>query len=130
MHKIDIEGKDAVISAAPFLEAFELKARALACFNVKSIQEAQDINAVLLDGLIKAVSNKPFMEQLWQCAARCTYNNTKITQATFEDEAMRGYFLEIMGAVLVQNVKPFFPKSLTQSNDILARIGLENLKQA
>ena len=42
MHKIDIEGKEAVINAAPFLEAFELKARALACFDVKSIENAKE----------------------------------------------------------------------------------------
>ena len=123
MHKIDIEGKEVVIHIAPLLEAVELNARALACFDIKSIEKAANINAVLLDGLIKAIANKPFMDQLWQCAARCTYGNIKITPATFEDVNMRGYFLEIMGAVLVQNIQIFFPQSLTQSKDILARIG-------
>jgi len=130
MHKIDIEGKEAIIYAAPFLEAFELNAQALSCFSIKNIEKAADIAAVLFDGLIKAVGNKLFMDQLWVCASRCTYSGNKVTQATFEDELMRGYFLELMGAVLVQNVKPFFPKGLTQSKDILARIGLENLNQA
>jgi hypothetical protein len=128
MHKVDIEGKELHIRLAPLKDTFMLSARVLAALKLDNISELKglfdggatdllkkdlsDILPSIVSNLASLLNDDKLLDALWKCAEQTTYNKIAITQDTFEPDEMRGYYLEIMGLVLLHNVKSLWPKSL------------------
>lgn len=109
-------GADVMITAAPFQDAMALKnaiAKELAKTDLKLDIKKLDLNANIdLNAIIGAVlvidSSEAFNVALQKCLIRCTYNKQKVTYETFEPEAARGDYYEIVAACLKANLQPFF----------------------
>lgn len=102
-------GAAVVITAAPFRDAMALKnaiAKELAASGV-----AFDLKAPLssLSSVVLAVdSSDAVYKALLPCLIRCTYNGQKIVEATFEAEAAREDYYEVVIECLKANLSPFF----------------------
>jgi len=66
----------------------------------------QDLGG-LADAVIDIVTSIEVEELIYKCMNRCTYNNERITRATFEPEDKRGDFLFVAWEVGRANVRPF-----------------------
>ena len=105
------------IGVAPWQDAVRLKnavSRDLAKVGIDldGITLKTEINAALIQKLIKPFmtidSSEEFNTAVFKCMTRCTYNDDRITEQTFENvEAREDYYL-IMLQVLTVNLAPFF----------------------
>lgn len=80
------------------------------------LQTVQILSSVEIPSIIKDVFcigfSSPTIERcLWECIKRCTYNDAKITQETFEPVEARADYTKVCSEVTLDNVSPFL-KSL------------------
>lgn len=75
----------------------------LADFTKKDLKEIGG----LLDAVVDVITSKEVEDLIFKCMERCTYDDEKITRATFEKEERRGDFLYVAFEVLKANVNPF-----------------------
>jgi len=114
-------GAIAEINPAPFKDAMALKnaiVRELAKAGVDLqvlIANEKDSNPnykVDLKSIISAVlsvdSSESVTAALFECLERCSYNGEKITTRTFETDAARGDYYQIVFECIQANLLPFF----------------------
>lgn len=100
-------GAKVVINAAPWKEAKALKKAierevAMAGGKVSMDKDVSDLVATLL-----TVDGSDAVETaLAPCLARCLYNDTKITDSTFDDPKARADYYEIIVACVRENLGP------------------------
>jgi hypothetical protein len=107
------------INMAPFQDGMALKnaimaevAKSGVSIDMKDINLNAEVNVDKLIKLVAAVDCSPAVNQcLMVCLGRSTYNNERITAATFEDEKAREDYYEVIIEGLKFNLAPFF-KSL------------------
>lgn len=123
-------GRDLKINLAPFGSGWRLYQTI--CREVRGVPlnlEGVDLSAIKLDlnaqvtpgnippqavQIIKdlycqIVASEPIEKCLWECFAKCLYNNERIQKDTFEPEEARADFTQIAKEVLIANVAPFLP---------------------
>ena len=59
------------------------------------------------DAVIDIITSKEVEELTFKCMERATYNDQRITRATFEPEATRGDFIFVAFQVIKINLNPF-----------------------
>ena len=78
-----------------------------------------DNQEACLKGLADVVFNEDVAKIVMECAANCLYvaenKQMKITLDTFDIEAYRADYYEIMLKIAWENIKPFFGNLLTKS---------------
>lgn len=67
---------------------------------------------------MKVDSSKVVSNALFDCLIKCTYNGSKITVATFEDEKARFDYYEIAISCVKENLLPFAGGLLSKLNGI------------
>lgn len=116
-------GKEIVINPAPWKDAKELKRAieaAAATVKIPTKISADDISGLLNIALL-VDSSKEVESALWPCLIRCTRNNMKITEETFDDTEARKDYYEIIAACVKENFGPFAADLFF----MLAALGLE-----
>lgn len=58
--------------------------------------------------LFNVLSSKEILEAAKICLVKCTYNNLRFDNMTFESKESRQDFLPVMYHVLKENISPFF----------------------
>ena len=58
--------------------------------------------------LFNVLSSKEILESAKICLVKCTYNNLRFDNMTFESKELRQDFLPVMYHVLKENISPFF----------------------
>lgn len=78
-----------------------------------------DNQEACLKGLADIIFNEDVSKVVMECAANCLYEaegkQMKITLDTFDVEAYRADYYEIMVKIAWENIKPFFGNLLTKS---------------
>lgn len=108
-------GAEIVISSASWGETTALR-RAIN----QHISEGLTSDANVMQLALKVESSKEVYDAVFSCLSRCTYNGSKITEATFEDENARQDYLDIVCACIDKNMEPFKKKHPSQ---LLAFLG-------
>lgn len=137
---ISTSGASVRINLAPFKDAMALKNALtkelsnsgieignLEVKDVKNLDKSKIFNT-LINGLLAIDSSEVIQNQLFKCLVRCTYNNEKITEFTFEKEEARCDFYEIAIECVKANLSPFFQGIISKLN-INAESLLDTLKQ-
>lgn len=104
------------INLAPFADANALNkavAKELLKIKIDKDLELEDPNFIK-DLVCTAISSDEIMGALWSCFKRCTYNNLKINQDSFESEEARGDYFNVCKEVLIGNLAPFGKSLLSQ----------------
>lgn len=114
-------GAEVTISSGSWGETTALR-RALN----KNVSEGLTSDANTLQVALKVESSKEVYDAVFSCLGRCTYNGSKITEATFEDENARQDYLDIVCACINKNMEPFKKKHPSQ---LLAFLGDLNQPQ-
>ena len=113
-------GAELDVALAPFKDAHDLQ-RAMAA-ELKEIKIASDMDITSVDFMkniiCSAISSDKIMNCLNVCMKRCTYNNLKITNDTFEPEEARGDYLQCCVEVAKANLLPFLKGLTAQFKDI------------
>lgn len=114
MDSVDIitgSGAAAVISAAPFKDAMALKNalwRELATAGIKIDELSLKTDFKKLFGAFLIIdSSENFNKNIMTCLARCTYNEKKIVESTFETESAREDYYQLAFECLKVNLNPF-----------------------
>ena len=106
-------GSTLVISLPPFAEAKELFQAILE--EVKDLKldpkTEMDIN-FFKDIFCAGFSSKKIEKALNACMKRCTYNDLKMDENTFEDEKAREDYLSVVYEIIKEVISPFM-KTLT-----------------
>lgn len=118
---VTISGAKAVINVAPFKTAMALKnaiTSELAKSGIdlqvlieKQNQKESDVKVDLksIISAVLAVDSSPVVyAAIFECLARCSYNDEKITEKTFEADAARGDYYQIVLECVQANLLPFF----------------------
>lgn len=122
-----------VVNVAPWQDAMALKNAVIS--ELSRTELALDFDAKALKdmdvgGLVKAAmtldSAPSVYKALLSCLVRCTYNGEKITEATFEDEAARFDYYEVVFACMKANISPFFQSLLLQLKTMFSRSGADS----
>ena len=81
----------------------------------------KDTNVMQL--ALKVESSEDVYNAVFACLSRCTYNDQKITPATFEPENAREDYMDIVCACIDKNLEPFKKKHPSQ---LLTFLGVLN----
>lgn len=110
-------GAKVVINPADFRASIALKnalQRELAKSNT-TLKMNLNSDALELGRLIMLVDSSPEVNALlWPCLARCTYNDEKITEKTFEPVEARQDYYDIVLECGRVNLSPFFESALSK----------------
>jgi hypothetical protein len=125
-------GIKVIINAAPFEDAVTLK-NAI----ISKLKFPKDIDIKGADFLskLKEFDIAPFVEtlmaidsdaevnkSLMKCLVRCSYDSEKITEKTFENEAAREDYYEIVFQCIKVNIYPFLKGLISKLNGLSALI--------
>ncbi len=91
-------GATVVINTAPWEDAVLLQQ---AIFREVAMGGGLNLSTFML-----VAASPPVYAALMKCAIRCTYNDQKITPATFKDKEARADYIPIMSAVVKENLGP------------------------
>ena len=119
-------GAEIAINMAPWRDAKHLKnALEKETAALGSLPEGvQDMASII--SMLKIDSSPDFDAALWPCLARCTRNNEKITEETFNDiEARRDYY-EIVLACIKENLAPLVESLFSK----FAELGVKRATQS
>lgn len=87
-------------------------------FDVNKMLEDKGNRNFLFEGFLDVVTSESLLELILDCAKSAVYEKggekQRVTMATFENEENRADFFEVMKLILLKNIKPFFPKALTE----------------
>ena len=97
-----------VINTASFGDAIKLKSALEKSLMDRGINLEGAIDADLPSLFLAADSSQEVFSCLFKCLEKSTYNGVKITMDTFEDEAARLDFYEVVFYCLKVNIFPFF----------------------
>lgn len=124
-------GASVVISPAPFLNAMRLKAAIfkelatdgfeldMSKFKDDAKIEDMDIDvAKILKVAMKVDSSPHVFAAILLCLEKCSYGGVKITSDTFEPDAAREDYYEIVFACMKVNLSPFFKGLLSKLSGI------------
>lgn len=102
-------GAKIVIAVAPWKAAKELKRaiEAEAARNSLPKDFSLDDLSPLFSIALKVDSCPEVDAALWPCLIRCTRNDVKITESTFDDQEARKDYYEIITACVRENFRPF-----------------------
>lgn len=109
-------GAAVVINVAPFRDAMALKniiGKELVATGGR-IDLRSDVTAVMLT----IDSSEAVYKALFVCLSRCTYNSQKIIEATFESEAAREDYYEVVVECLKANLSPFLKGLLSKLKEL------------
>ena len=102
-------GASVVINPAPWKDANAFKQviqREFAGMGIK-MDLIADTSALL--AAVMQIDSSPFVyAALFECLSRCTYNEEKITEKTFESTEARKDYYEIVAACIKENILPLF----------------------
>jgi hypothetical protein len=102
-------GNTVAVNAAPWRDAVALKNAIAKEFLASGAVLDLKADASNLSKVILAVdSSDAVYKALMACLSRCTFNNQKIVDATFENESAREDYYEIVTECLKVNLSPFF----------------------
>jgi hypothetical protein len=119
-------GAEVQINVAPWKDAKNLK---------KTIErEVGSVEGLSLDSdpgifmaaMLKVDSSDMVDAALWPCLVRCTYNNEKITESTFDKPEARRDYYDIVSACVKENLRPLVESLFSQ----LETMGLVKKKKA
>jgi len=120
MKKVNLpSGAVLEIQLAPFGDANKLNkaiAKELKTLSLDSEMNLSD-PVFLKDLVCTALSSDGIESCLWACFKRCTYNNEKISQDTFEKEESRQDYFIVCREVLQEQIGPFVKSLLPMWKD-------------
>lgn len=96
-------GARVIINAAPWVDAKNLK---------KAIQKEVNFDAAgmnekwIITQIFNVDGSESFDAAIWNCLKWCTYNDERITQATFDKKEARADYIEIMTVCVKENLGP------------------------
>lgn len=119
-------GKTLEVEDAPFEMARNLEMVITEEIRSMKFQPDLDVMGQLMkEGFLIALSSRKIDDALWECMKRCTYENIKISKATFEPVEAREDFHDVCFEVAQQNIRPFtknlFAKFKDLSKDLAAQ---------
>ena len=109
MTKIDLpSGVELQIQPAPFADAKELYQAFLEELKGLQVDGAQNIDHNFIKNIFCiGLSSKKIEDKIWKCMSRCLYDKAKITPDTFEPEAARADYFDVLIEVAKINIMPF-----------------------
>lgn len=99
------------IGDVPFAVAKEFYQTLLEEAKAVAINKDEDVSNLVKNFFCQSFSSRRLELALKPCLERCTYNNAKITDETFEPAAARGDYTKVCAEVGKHTVDPFL-KSL------------------
>ena len=106
-----------IVTPAPFVVVMALK-RAMSEELIKTGIDFSGIDfeefekpeklGKIIELLLAAATSKEVTRLLFECSLSAALNGSKITEALFEDPAMRKYYYPAMFEILKVNLSPFF----------------------
>lgn len=86
-----------------------------------------DMNAEIDGNLFKdifcvALSSRKIESAVWKCLEKCTINDIRITEDTFEPEEFRDDYLTVMFEVAKENILPFTKSLYAKYGHLLGMI--------
>ncbi len=126
MREVDLpSGAKLKISMAPFAESkalFKAVLEEAKSIGIDAQKDITDIN-MYKEIFCAGFSSKKIDDCLKPCLGRCTYNDSKITDDTFESAGSREDYLIVCYEVAVDNISPFLKSLYAKFSQTL-----ENLK--
>lgn len=100
-------GANIVINIAPWQDAKRLKMAVEIEAGKAGIKINTESDVSTLVAAILKIDGSPEVDALlWPCLARCTRNDTKILESTFDDAEARRDYYEIISACMKENFAP------------------------
>ena len=101
-------GVELQIAPAPFADAKDLYQAFLVELKHLQMDGTQSIDHNFIKNLFCiGFSSKKIEDKIWKCMSRCLYDKLKITQDTFESEASRSDYFDVLFEVAKVNIMPF-----------------------
>lgn len=100
-------GRKIEIEPGLFKESKELLQALTAEFLRIGINGTDEVGNLIKNVFCLALSSQAIETKLWVCLKRCTYQDLKITEATFEPIEAREDYIDILYEVAQENVRPF-----------------------
>lgn len=129
-------GATVEVTPASFMTSWKLLSAVLFAFKVQGINlkigEQLNTQTLLKDnlsgiwgGLLDIITSEHVLDLVFECGKSAIYTKNgvmqKISRDTFEEEANRADFMEVMYIIAKENLLPFFPKALTKSLETLGQ---------
>jgi hypothetical protein len=112
-------GKILKIGNVPFAEAKDLFQSILEVSKGIPFDTSKDYAAIVKDVLCFGFSSKKIETCLWVCLARCTYNDLKIVESTFEPMEAREDFIDACMEVAQEVLAPFMKSLYAKLNLVI-----------
>lgn len=104
------------INDAPFKDAHALYQAVLKMLVFAEVPEGKEKRDVIKDYLPLTLASPEVHQAVMKCFERATYNEKKITDATFEPIEARKDFVQACIEVQIQNLDPFLAGVLLKSS--------------
>ena len=75
--------------------------------NLGEFEATDEALNTIKDAFMTVLSSQEIEDVLWECMARVTYNDQKVTIKLFDDEAIQEDFFEVFKEVAMYNLIPF-----------------------
>lgn len=109
-------------SPAPFADSKALYQAFLKEAKGISFTKNSEVSALLKDVLCIGFSSPQIEEALWKCMGRCTYNELKIDQDTFENVKNREDYMKVCIEVAKENISPFMKSLYADYKDFMQMV--------
>lgn len=111
------------INPAPFADSRNLYQAVMEEFKVLKLDPAAEVDVNFMkDLLCTGLSSKKIELALTKCMQRATYNDLKITDATFEALEARDDYLTVCFEVAKENILPFMKSLYAQFAPMLEQV--------
>jgi len=91
------------------------------------LSSKREFNSLIKDVFCTAFSSEKVETALAECLARCTYNDVKIDEKTFDGQKAREDYVQVCIEVAIENLTPFM-KGLYAGFERASAMILENPK--